>query len=248
MKSYGEFCALSRALDVIGDRWTMLVVRELLIAPSRYSDLHKALPGIATNLLAQRLRTLEEAGVITSVEQPAPVSAQVYTLTDWGRGLHTVLVDLARWGVPLLAPGIGDDHSQGRWLAFAIMALYPERAEFPSLTVRIIADGDELLLTAGAGGVQTTLTSPGRPADITIEGRSDDVFRTLSGELTDQPTALPIGDDAALQRFSQLTRLAYTHDLDVSALGPRAHTAGTSPAHTAAPVSVQPSGTTRRRT
>lgn len=246
MKSYGEFCALSRALDVIGDRWTMLVVRELLIAPSRYSDLHKALPGIATNLLAQRLRTLEEAGVITSVEQPAPVSAQVYTLTDWGRGLHTVLVDLARWGVPLLAPGIGDDHSQGRWLAFAIMALYPERAEFPSLTVRIIADGDELLLTAGAGGVQTTLTSPGRPADITIEGRSDDVFRTLSGELTDQPTALPIGDDAALQRFSQLTRLAYTHDLDVSALGPRAHTAGTSPAHTVAPISMQPSGTTRR--
>lgn len=100
MKSYGEYCALSRALDVIGDRWTMLVVRELLIAPSRYSDLHKALPGIATNLLAQRLRTLEEAGVVTSEEQPAPVSARVYSLTDWGRGLQTVLVDLARWGVP----------------------------------------------------------------------------------------------------------------------------------------------------
>lgn len=221
MKSYGEFCALSRALDVVGDRWTMLVVRELLIAPSRYTDLHKALPGIATNLLAQRLRTLEEAGVITSEEQPAPVSAQVYMLTDWGRGLHTVLVDLARWGVPLLAPGIGDDHSQGRWLVFAIMALFPERADYPSLTVRIITDGDELLLTAGTDGIKTSLANPGASADVTIEGTSDEVFRALSGELTDKPTAPVSGDDLALQRFSQLTSLAYTHGLDVSTLGPR---------------------------
>lgn len=221
MKSYGEFCALSRALDVVGDRWTMLVVRELLIAPSRYTDLHKALPGIATNLLAQRLRTLEEAGVITSEEQPAPVSAQVYMLTDWGRGLHTVLVDLARWGVPLLAPGIGDDHSQGRWLVFAIMALFPERADYPSLTVRIITDGDELLLTAGTDGIKTSLANPGASADVTIEGTSDEVFRALSGELTDKPTAPVSGDDSALQRFSQLTSLAYTHGLDVSTLGPR---------------------------
>jgi hypothetical protein len=179
------------------------------------------LPGIATNLLAQRLRTLEEAGVVTSEEQPAPVSARVYSLTDWGRGLQTVLVDLARWGVPLLTPGIDGDHSQGRWLAFAIMALYPEKAEYPPLTVRIVADGDELLLTAGADGVHTTLAGPGRTADITIEGRSDDVFRTLSGELTDQPTAAAVGEAAALQRFSELTSMAHTHGIELSTLGPR---------------------------
>ena len=128
MKSYGEFCSLSRALDVVGDRWTMLVVRELLVGPSRYSDLHKALPGIATNLLASRLRALEEAGVVAATDAPAPVSARVYSLTEWGRGLQRPLVELARWGVPLMSAGTGEDHSRGRWLVFAIMALFPEPA------------------------------------------------------------------------------------------------------------------------
>ncbi|PKV81881.1 winged helix-turn-helix transcriptional regulator [Nocardia fluminea] len=224
MKSYGEFCALARALDVVGDRWTMLVIRELLIAPSRYSDLQKSLPGIATNLLAQRLRTLEEAGVVTSAVKPAPVSARVYALTEWGRGLQSVLVGLARWGVPLLTPGAEGDHSRGRWLVFAIMALYPDRtemadgAEFPTLTASIIADGDNLLLTADEHGVRTVLSGAPAPAEVTIEGTSEEVFRTLSGEQTGKPKAVVSGTADALRLLARLTSHAHTYGLDLAVL------------------------------
>ncbi|MBJ8343912.1 helix-turn-helix domain-containing protein [Antrihabitans sp. YC2-6] len=224
MKSYGEFCALSRALDLVGDRWNMLVIRELLISPSRYSDLQKSLPGIATNLLAQRLRTLEDDGVIRSAVQPAPVSARVYELTDWGRGLRTALVGLARWGAPLLAPGTDGDESQGRWLIFAVMALYPNEAEiaeavhFPNLTAAIIADGDNLLLTSGAHGVKMALSRAAPPADVTIKGTSEQVFRTLSGERSERPKAAVVGNPEAVHRFSELTRRAYTYELDLAAL------------------------------
>ena len=202
----------------------MLVIRELLIAPSRYSDLQKSLPGIATNLLAQRLRALEDEGIITSAVQPAPLSARVYELTDWGRGLQTALVGLARWGAPLLAPGTDGDESQGRWLVFAVMALYPNEAEiagaveFPNLTAAIIADGDNLLLTSGAHGVKMKLSSGSPPADVTIEGTSEQVFRTLSGERTNKPKATVSGDPEALHRFSELTSHAHTYELDLTTL------------------------------
>nr|WP_271209704.1 helix-turn-helix domain-containing protein [Rhodococcus wratislaviensis]GLK34418.1 transcriptional regulator [Rhodococcus wratislaviensis] len=218
MKSYGEFCSLSRALDVVGDRWTMLVVRELLVGPSRYSDLHKALPGIATNLLASRLRALEEAGVVAATDAPAPVSARVYSLTEWGRGLQRPLVELARWGVPLMSAGTGEDHSRGRWLVFAIMALFPEPAAtqedsgVPAVTVRIDADGDSLLLVSDPTGVRASVTSAGEPAEVIVAGSSEEVFGTLSGDRTEGPHAHVTGDADALRRFFALTSTALTAD------------------------------------
>ncbi|MCC4306738.1 MULTISPECIES: winged helix-turn-helix transcriptional regulator [Rhodococcus] len=217
MKSYGEFCALARALDVIGDRWTMLVVRELLVGPSRYSDLNKALPGIATNLLAARLRTLEEAGVVASTDAPAPVSARVYSLTEWGQGLQRSLVELARWGVPLMSTGAGEDHSRGRWLVFAVMALYPEPdaaqqvTGFPTVTVRIDADGDSVLLVSGTSGVRASVASAHEPAEVIVEGTSEKVFRTLSGGGGDSHAEIK-GDADAIRRFSMLTSLALTSE------------------------------------
>lgn len=242
MKSYREFCGLSRALDLVGDRWTMLVVRELLIAPSRYSDLQRSLPGIATNLLAQRLKSLEAEGVISSAIQPAPVSARVYRLTEWGRGLEPALVGLARWGAPLLAPGLAGDHSQGHWLAFAVKALFPtpeERsgkptfaslpfptAPFPTLTVAVTADGEHLLLEIDPAGIRTHVTGTAAPAEVTITGTVDEVFRSLSGEETELPRAAVVGSPAALDRFEDLTRCAYTCALDLAALN-RQRIAGT---------------------
>nr|GLK35216.1 hypothetical protein GCM10017611_20680 [Rhodococcus wratislaviensis] len=191
-----------------------MIVRELLVGPSRYSDLTKALPGIATNLLAQRLRTLEETGVVASSDEPPPVSARVYFLTEWGLGLQKPLVELARWGMPLMSTGAGDDHNRGRWLVFAIMALYPEAGAasvsgFPVLTARIDADGDSLLLSSGSNGVRTSLTSSDVSAELTIEGSSEEVFFTLSGH-TERPQARVAGDPDALQRFSELTAFALT--------------------------------------
>ncbi|QYA99819.1 helix-turn-helix transcriptional regulator (plasmid) [Rhodococcus sp. USK10] len=223
MKSYGEFCALARALDVIGDRWSMLIVRELLVGPSRYSDLHKSLPGIATNLLAQRLRTLEETGVVASSEEPAPVSARVYVLTEWGLGLRRPLVELARWGVPLMSAGAVEDHKRGRWLVFAIMALYPEAAalpapaRFPTVTARIDADGDRLLLVSGPTGVRASVTNGDESAEVTLAGTSEQVFAVLSGSGAETPARIT-GSADALRRLSELTAMALTAGSDPAGL------------------------------
>src|SRR3954451_21819390 len=103
MRSYGQYCAVARALDAIGDRWTLLIVRELLLrGPSRYTDLRNGLPGIATNLLADRLQELERVGVIAREEAPPPFAATLFSLTSRGRDLAAVLRELGRWGLPLM--------------------------------------------------------------------------------------------------------------------------------------------------
>ncbi|WP_032364651.1 winged helix-turn-helix transcriptional regulator [Rhodococcoides fascians] len=216
MKSYGEFCALARALDLVGDRWTMLVVRELLIGPSRYSDLHRSLPGIATNLLATRLRDLEETGIVESSDAPAPVSARVYSLTEWGRGLRAPLVELARWGVPLMASGAGEDHTRGRWLGFAIMALFPDHdpaqgsSLLPTVTVRIDTEADSVLMVSDTAGVRVSVASESTPAEIVVTGSSEEVFRTLSGHLGNGEHARVAGTTDAVRRFFALTGKALT--------------------------------------
>src|SRR5215831_13850090 len=110
MRSYNEYCAVAQALDVVGERWSLLIVRELLIrGPSRYTDLRSGLPGIATNLLADRLRELEQAGVVRRHEAPPPVATTLFELTDRGRELEPVLNALGRWGGPLVQRPIGDN-------------------------------------------------------------------------------------------------------------------------------------------
>src|SRR6266481_3000280 len=104
MRSYGQYCSIAKALDVIGDRWTLLIIRELLIRGAcRYTDLRNGLPGIATNLLVDRLRELEQAGIVSREDAPPPVATALFQLTDRGRQLETVLMEIGRWGGPLLA-------------------------------------------------------------------------------------------------------------------------------------------------
>src|SRR5436853_160786 len=103
MRSYDEYCAVAKSLDVVGDRWTLLIVRELeLRGACRYTDLRSGLPGIATNLLAERLRELERAGVITREDAPPPIATALFQLTPWGAQPRPVLEGLIRWGLPLL--------------------------------------------------------------------------------------------------------------------------------------------------
>src|SRR6266550_2296550 len=106
MRSYKQYCAIAKALDVIGDRWNMLIVRELLLQGAcRYTDLHDGLPGIATNLLADRLRDLERAGIVTREEAPPPIATTLFGLTPRGEELGPVLRALGQWGVPLMRNG-----------------------------------------------------------------------------------------------------------------------------------------------
>src|SRR5438128_3356941 len=99
MRSYRQYCAVAKALDVIGDRWNLLIVRELLLRGAcRYTDLLNGLPGIATNLLAERLRELEQAGILSRDNAPPPIATTLFALTGRGRGLLPVIRELARWG------------------------------------------------------------------------------------------------------------------------------------------------------
>src|SRR5438093_10383793 len=116
MRSYGQFCGLAKSLDVIGDRWTLLIVRELLIrGPSRYTDLRIGLPGIPTNLLADRLRDMEEAGLLRRDMSSAPAATAVYVLTPRGEALETVIAALGRWAPPRVEVPGTDDALLPRW-------------------------------------------------------------------------------------------------------------------------------------
>src|SRR5262249_1497833 len=115
-----------KALDVVGDRWTMLIVRELSGRPCRYTDLRDGLPGIATNLLADRLKSLEAAGVITAVAAPPPVATTLYRLTERGEALLPALAALVLWGAPLLADANEADEVRSRWLVQAARAMFAD--------------------------------------------------------------------------------------------------------------------------
>lgn len=107
-RTYGQFCPVARSLDVLGERWTLLIVRELLLGPQRYSELRDRLPGMWSNLLAQRLRDLDAAGLVRRRELPPPAARLVYELTERGQALEPLVYELARWGLELLDDP-GDD-------------------------------------------------------------------------------------------------------------------------------------------
>jgi DNA-binding HxlR family transcriptional regulator len=183
VRSYGQYCALARALDAIGDRWSLLIVRELLLRPCRYTDLRDGLPGIATNLLAERLRRLEEAGVVTREEAPPPVATTLYHLSEWGKGLEAVVHELVRWGAPLMTQPAGHDEFRSRWLVLAVQAMLGhETASSRDLTIQVEAGGEPVLIRGIAGRVVASTGTRSRP-DLVIRGRPEGVLGLLSGLL-----------------------------------------------------------------
>jgi DNA-binding HxlR family transcriptional regulator len=108
-RTYGQFCGLARAAEIVGERWALLIVRDLLVGPRRYTDLHRGLPRIPTNILATRLKELEAAGVVRRRALPHPESAVVYELTEYGRELDDIVLRLGRWGArSLVEPRPGE--------------------------------------------------------------------------------------------------------------------------------------------
>jgi DNA-binding HxlR family transcriptional regulator len=103
-RSYGDACGIARALDVVGERWALLVVRELLLGPQRFSDLRVALPNASSNLVADRLREMEGRGVVRRRKLPPPAGSVVYELTDWGRELEPIVLALGNWGIRIPLP------------------------------------------------------------------------------------------------------------------------------------------------
>lgn len=186
MKSYQQYCSVARALDIVGDRWVLLIVRELLaFGPSRYSDLQRGLPGIASNLLAERLRVMEADGLIERHEAPAPVGANLYQLTERGRGLQDVVHALSRWGLDLMPAGAQqEDAVQPQWTAlYAGMELSPAVGEDAEVVVGV-ETGEEavrVILRHDAFEVRRG-TSP--DADVTVSGPATLVGGVLTGLLS----------------------------------------------------------------
>ncbi|MBF5001522.1 transcriptional regulator [Nocardia sp. BSTN01] len=108
MRSYRDPCGVARALDIVGERWALLVVRDLLLGPKRFNDLLDGLPGVSPNVLSQRLRELTECGVVQRRDLPPPVRVRLYELTEWGLGLEPILLNLGRWGSRAPAQPEGD--------------------------------------------------------------------------------------------------------------------------------------------
>ena len=178
MRSYGQFCALARALDVVGDRWTLLIVRELAARPCRFRDLTGGLPGISANMLTDRLRLLTAEGVLAHDDATA-----TYQLTDRGKGLGGALKALARWGIPLMARGPGGDQSRAHWLALAISAIYEEASLDPPVRVQVLTGTGEIEIVAHRHAIETRLGHVLSP-DASLAGPHELILSTLAGEIS----------------------------------------------------------------
>lgn len=179
-KTYGQFCALARSLDVVGERWTLLIARELLPGPMRYGELKTSLNGIATNLLAERLRTMEANGLVERRLEPAGV---VYALTPWGEGLREPMEALGRWGVPLLSTGRGGDAFQPRWLTLALPILLRGATSASPIELGIETDGFALVLRVDEDG-PSAFVRPGDAPETVLAASPDVVVGLAVGAVT----------------------------------------------------------------
>jgi len=189
--SYRQYCGLAKALDVVGSRWTLLIIRELLIRDAcRYTDLLDGLPGIATNLLADRLRELEAAGVVTS----AGAATTTYVLTERGRALEPILMQLGMWGAPLLAGAPKSDSYHAYWLVLpARLHLTDNDPTAPPILIEARTKGEAVSIETADGGVRVSLGSTrDRAADLVLDGPRDAVLGLLLGKL-DWPAARRAG-------------------------------------------------------
>lgn len=185
MRSYRRYCACAKALDVVGDRWTLLIVMELMtLGPCRYTDLQSGLGGrVATNLLADRLCEMEEAGIVRREAARPPVATNLFHLTERGEQLMPVLRELGRWGAPLLADAPEDDDFRTHWLAIPfgeyLVDHTPDRAP---VTIELQTGDEPVLLETVEGRVQVR---PGRAEhpDAVLAGPYRSVFRLLMGRL-----------------------------------------------------------------
>ena len=183
MRSYGQYCALAKALDVVGDRWTLLIVRELGVqGPSRYTDLRNGLPGIATNMLVDRLREMEQNGIVRRKEAPPPVATTLFSLTDRGEELMPVLFALGRWGVAVMGER-GDDEWRGYWLKYPLEELFADSAPGePPVTLELHTDETALVVETVDGGIRVY---PGRAEhpDAVVSGDPETVIGVLRGSV-----------------------------------------------------------------
>jgi DNA-binding HxlR family transcriptional regulator len=207
-RKYDEGCAVSHALDVIGERWALLVVRELLLGPKRFTDLRGGIPGASPDVLANRLRELTDAGVVRQRKLPPPAGSQVYELTDWGTELEPVVTQLGRWGSR--SPSLPHDaHSSIDSVLLSLRSLFDPRAASgfnATITLHVegrpfhieIIDGELRLAGGEANRPAATLDTDRETLSALLHGgrRLDDALH--AGEVT------IIGSTAVVARLLEL--------------------------------------------
>lgn len=177
-KDYGQYCGLSHALDLIGSRWTLMIVRELLVEPKRFTELEHGLPGIPTNVLSTRLRDLEEHGLVVRRLLPRPANSVVYELTDYGRELEEPMMRLGHWGAKSLPAFKSSDFVSSNSVTLGLRAMFhPEAAQ----------------------GVNLTFEVPVR--DFVVRGRIEDGVLTVPAACSDQPDLLIQGDPTTMMEL-----------------------------------------------
>ncbi len=176
---------MSRALDVIGDRWSLLLVRELCSGPRRYSDLFADLPGISTDVLASRLKDLEHEGILTRARVGPRASTAVYELTPAGAALRPVLDALSQWGTPLLAPRRSTDAVRAHWFALPLGRAIAALIDRGTVTVRVGETVFHVVVDPIAG--ISHRDGPAAAADLQVELDLDTAVEVVTGarSLTD---------------------------------------------------------------
>lgn len=191
MRSYGQYCGLARALDVVGNRWSLLVVRELLTGPARYGQLQAGLPGISTNLLTERLRELEEAGVVQR-QLDSDRNGVAYALTPWGHELRNTVAALVNWSKPLMASGPQDDSFQPHWLVVALESLLSGKRARKLATAGVEVDGTTLIVRIDRTGIHIGPVVEEQPKTV-LRAEPMVILGLASGMLTVQQ-AISAGD------------------------------------------------------
>lgn len=182
-RSYGEACRFAYALDVVGERWALLVVRELLLGPKRFTDLRAGLPHASSNILSERLRDLEHGGVIQRRKLPPPAASWVYELTEWGRELEPVVTKLGAWGarspIPPDSEEIGPDS-----IVLALRSLFDvERAGEMDATYELRIDEGRFRVEIGQGKLELRRGSAEDPAATIQVGDAGTLAAILAGQL-----------------------------------------------------------------
>jgi DNA-binding HxlR family transcriptional regulator/putative sterol carrier protein len=209
MRTYGDGCSIARALDLVGERWALLVIRELLLGPKRYTDLRSGLPNASPNVLSQRLDELEQAGIVRRRKLPPPAGSRVYELTDWGLELEPLVISLGRWAArspirPPDAPILSADSIilalRGLFdsgAAHGLRAAYELRLGEDRFRIEV-AD-DQIEVTRGdAHGADATIDTDNDTLNAVLWGGRSLADAQRSGSLTIE------GDKAPVERFVRL--------------------------------------------
>ncbi len=209
-RSYGQLCGLARSLDLLGERWTLLIVRELDRGPKRFKDLLDGLDGIGTNLLSARLKSLEEARVVEQITLPAPAGVSAYALGSRGETLRPILEDLALWGFDFLDERERSTlRSRAAWAAMTMRARMDRGGEYPPDGIYAFEVGDEHFWLKVSGD-QSFLQDGDPPVDpeVRVAVGKEDFFEIATGSSTPAQSGAHIdGDEQGLDSLLKVFRL-----------------------------------------